>query len=113
MFKVLKYYQMCDSNKIYKSIYYYSRYQVFKMGNKYSTTTIIGGSCDQEYETVKQMFVKNFKTGIFVSNNHLKCVISKRHFIQNQSPGTPRAQKGHTEGIKKEYEEIFNTYEEL
>jgi len=33
------------------------------MGNKYSTTTIIGGSCDQEYETVKQMFVKNFKTG--------------------------------------------------
>ena len=54
-----------------------------KMGNKYSTTTIIGGSCDQEYETVKQMFVKNFITGIFVSNNHLKCIMSKRHFVYN------------------------------
>ena len=43
-----------------------SDYRFIKMGNKYSTTTVIGGSCDQEYETVKQMFVKNFKTGIFV-----------------------------------------------
>jgi len=33
------------------------------MGNKYSSTTVIGGSCDEEYESVKQMFVKNFKTG--------------------------------------------------
>ena len=27
-----------------------------------------GGSCDEEYESVKQMFVKNFKTGNWINS---------------------------------------------
>eukprot|EP00088_Acartia_fossae_P070198 TRINITY_DN9335_c0_g1_i12.p1 TRINITY_DN9335_c0_g1~~TRINITY_DN9335_c0_g1_i12.p1 ORF type:complete len:450 (-),score=110.23 TRINITY_DN9335_c0_g1_i12:326-1675(-) len=33
------------------------------MGNKYSSTTVIGGTCHEDFASVKEMFVKNFKTG--------------------------------------------------